>query len=478
MSDQDGTCTLVIFGASGDLSQRKLIPALYNLTAKGLLGSHIRVLGIGRTSFSDEEFRNHVSGEVEQLPGFDDDTWLEFSERMTYLTGSYDDQAMYQELSARLKKQASSPGNHNRLFYLAVPPKVYPEIVQQLGKAGLNRSEHGWTHIIIEKPFGHDLTSAQELNELVHRCFEENQVYRIDHYLGKETVQNILAFRFANFIFDELWGRKYIDHVQITASETGKVDQRAGYYDESGVVRDMLQNHMFQLLALIAMEAPIEMDAKELRDEKVKLLRTIRTPDRSDVVLGQYEGYRQEEGVSQESNTPTYFGLKLFIDNRRWQGVPFYLRSGKAMPSKVTEILVQFNQVVNPIFEKRSGPRSNLISFCIQPDEGIQLSFQLKDPGGPMVTSPVEMDFNYRDLIGDQPLPEAYERLILDAIQGDASLFSRSDEIERAWQLVDELLEQKKQPEVYAPGSWGPASAQKLIQKDGRDWLLSCTPSE
>jgi glucose-6-phosphate 1-dehydrogenase len=287
MPDQDGTCTLVIFGASGDLSQRKLIPALYNLTAKGLLSSHIRVLGIGRTSFSDEEFRSHVSDEVEQLPGFDRETWLEFSERMTYLTGSYDDQAMYQELSARLEKQSSSPGSHNRLFYLAVPPKVYSEIVHQLGQAGLNRSEHGWTHIIIEKPFGHDLTSAQELNELVHRCFEENQVYRIDHYLGKETVQNILAFRFANFIFDELWGRKYIDHVQITAAETGKVDQRSGYYDESGVVRDMLQNHMFQLLALIAMEAPIEMDAKELRDEKVKLLRTIRTPDRSDVVFGQ-----------------------------------------------------------------------------------------------------------------------------------------------------------------------------------------------
>jgi glucose-6-phosphate 1-dehydrogenase len=484
MTGEDGTCTLIIFGASGDLSQRKLIPAVYNLSVNRLVSAHLNILGIGRTSFSDEEFRQHVSDEVKELPAYDSEQWSDFSQRLSYLTGSYDDPHTYQQLATHLQKRTGNGGGqHNRLFYLAVPPKVYPEIIRQLGRAGLNRSEHGWTHLIVEKPFGHDLNSARQLNELVHACFEENQVYRIDHYLGKETVQNILAFRFANFIFDELWGRKYIDHIQITAAETGRVEERSGYYDENGVVRDMLQNHLLQLLAFITMEAPIAMDAKELRDEKVKLLRTIRPPDRSAAVLGQYEGYQSEEGVDPHSQTPTFAALKLFIDNRRWQGVPFYLRSGKALAAKATEISVQFTHVANPIFEKRSGPRSNLISFCIQPDEGIHLNFQLKEPGGEMQTSPVAMNFRYRDLIGNQPLPEAYERLILDAIQGDASLFSRSDEIEQAWELVADLLQQEDTGEhlplqSYPPGTWGPEAADELIRRDGREWLNCCASEE
>jgi glucose-6-phosphate 1-dehydrogenase len=483
MEKDTGTCTLVIFGASGDLSQRKLIPAVYTLALNGLISRQLGILGIGRTSFSNAEFRQSVSTGVESLATFKPDTWDDFSQRLSYLTGSYDDPHTYQALRDHLEAlTGDGEGQHNRLFYLAVPPKVYPEIIKQLGNAGLNMNQHGWTHIVIEKPFGHDLKSARQLNEQVHGCFEEEQVYRIDHYLGKETVQNILAFRFANFIFDEMWGRKYIDHIQITAAETDRVEQRAGYYDENGVVRDMLQNHLLQLLAFITMEAPIEMTAKELRDEKVKLLRTIRPPEPSDSVLGQYAGYSEEEGVDSHSQTPTYVAVKLFIDNRRWQGVPFYLRSGKALADKVTEITVQFTHVANPIFEKRSGPRSNLISFCIQPDEGIQLTFQLKEPGKDMQTAPVAMDFQYSDLIGDQPLPEAYERLILDAIRGDASLFSRSDEIERAWELVDVLLlqgnaDEKTQPLPYSPGSWGPTAAHDLIRQDGRDWLDCCGAS-
>jgi glucose-6-phosphate 1-dehydrogenase len=476
MTGEGGSCTLIIFGASGDLSQRKLIPALFHLSQKGLIGARLRILGTGRTTFSDDAFRHHVSIED------DTDSWNDFAQRLSYLTGSYDDPAAYKELKSRLEAWCDQEdGPHNRLFYLAVPPKVYPEIIRQLASAGLNINEHGWTHVIIEKPFGHDLESARKLNDMVHTCFEENQVYRIDHYLGKETVQNILAFRFANYVFDELWGHHHIDHVQITAAETSRVDQRAGYYDENGVVRDMVQSHLFQLLTLIAMEAPIAMNAQDLRDEKMSLLRTVRPPDPSALILGQYEGYRQEEGVDRQSRTPTYAALKLSIENRRWHGVPFYLRTGKALPVKATEISVQFRQVVNPIFEKRDGPLSNVISFCIQPDEGIHLGFQLKDPGGQMTTSPVIMDFNYRDLIGDQSLPDAYERLILDAIEGDATLFSRSDEVERAWELVEGLLQKEKDStalQSYAPGTWGPDTANALMESEGRSWMQCCGTEE
>jgi glucose-6-phosphate 1-dehydrogenase len=476
MAGEGGSCTLIIFGASGDLSQRKLIPALFRLSQKGLVGAHLRILGVGRTDFSDESFRDHVAVQD------DNGAWTDFAQRLSYLTGSYENPAAYEELKSRLEAWcAQEDGPHNRLFYLAVPPKVYPEIIRQLAKSGLNHSDHGWTHVIVEKPFGHDLESARHLNQMVHTCFEENQVYRIDHYLGKETVQNILAFRFANYVFDELWRHHDIDHVQITAAETSRVDQRAGYYDENGVVRDMVQSHLLQLLTLIAMEAPAAMNAQDLRDEKMKLLRAVREPDPTDLILGQYEGYRQEEGVDPQSLTPTYAALKLFIDNRRWHGIPFYLRTGKALPKKATEISVQFKQVVNPIFEKRHGPLSNVISFCIQPDEGIHLSFQLKDPGGEMTTSPVIMNFRYRDLIGDQPLPDAYERLILDAIQGDATLFSRSDEIELAWELVDVPLQKEQDPtalQSYAQNSWGPGAANALLESEGRSWMLCCGSEE
>jgi glucose-6-phosphate 1-dehydrogenase len=352
-------------------------------------------------------------------------------------------------------------------------------VIRQLGEAGLNHSETGWVRLIVEKPFGHDLESARQLNQEVHEYFDENQVYRIDHYLGKETVQNILAFRFANFIFHEVWGRNYIDHVQIMALEDVGVEQRAGYYDQAGVLRDMVQNHLLQLVALTAMEPPAKMNAKDLRDEKVKVLRAVQPIQMINSVWGQYEGYQDEEGVAPGSTTPTFVALKLAIDNWRWQGVPFYLRTGKNLARKETEITLQFKHVPHLIFLEEDGPLSNRLTICIQPDEGMHLRFELKVPGSEIRTSPVAMDFHYDELFGEKALPDAYERLLLDAIQGDASLFARSDEIELAWELVTPLLkawESEQEPPLqrYAASSLGPDAAQEFIQQDGRAWMGCC----
>jgi len=480
MKAEPQTCALIIFGASGDLTQRKLIPALHSLDCEGRLPSGLRIMGVARTEFTDQEFRERMHKGVAKYGRLEPTSWGNFSERLFYMPGSYDDPETYHRLGECLSSWGQEPETGgNRLFYLATPPQLYPVIVRRLGEAGLNHCSSGWTRIIIEKPFGHDLESAHALNEEVHANFQEEQIYRIDHYLGKETVQNLLAFRFANFIFQELWGRNYVDHVQITAAENVGVENRAGFYDEAGVMRDMVQNHLLQLLALTAMEPPAVMDAKALRDEKVKVLHAVSPITLQDGVWARYEGYRDEEGVAPDSDTPTYVALKLYVNNWRWQGVPFYLRTGKNLARKDTEITLQFKQVPHLIFQDEPQMGANHLSICIQPDEGMHLRFELKVPGAEMRTSPVNMDFHYQDIFGDQALPEAYERLLLDALQGDASLFARSDEIERAWELVDPALKEweslpKPPLAIYEAHSWGPAEADELLRRDGREWAVCC----
>jgi glucose-6-phosphate 1-dehydrogenase len=499
--------TIVIFGASGDLTQRKLIPALYTLYAEDRLPPTFAVLGVARSGFDDAGpdagFREHLrlgARENARVGGGDEETWARFASHLHYCRGDYDDPNTYTELARRLAELdagCKSCGNH--LFYLATPPQLYTTVIVGLGGADLNHpavANDSFTRIIIEKPFGSDLPSAQALNRQMHEVFDESQVYRIDHYLGKETVQNLLAFRFANAIFEPLWNRNYVDHVQITAAETMGVGQRAGYYDASGVLRDVVQNHLLQLLTLVALEPPAAFNAKFLRDEKVKVLEAIR-PMRleavpANTVRGQYRTYRDEPGVARGSMTATFAALLLHVDNWRWQGVPFYLRSGKLLPAKVTEITVQFKAVPHTLFPGGGddGPHANFLSFCIQPDEGMHLRFEAKMPGMGMRMRSVEMDFHFGEEFGQAALPDAYERLLLDAMMGDASLFARADEIELSWGIIDpvqagwdrqstKLTEGWRSDfapplEFYEQGWWGPASAERLLASSGRHWRLGC----
>jgi glucose-6-phosphate 1-dehydrogenase len=479
--------TVIIFGASGDLTQRKLVPALHSLSCEGLLSPNTRVVGVARTPLSDEAFHDRLYGGVDRYARLTPEAgagmcelWPRFAGRHSYMPGGYDDPETYRRLKEKLERPDSRAGTQgNRLFYVATPPALYPVIVEQLGQAGLSRSDWGWVRIIIEKPFGHDLASAQQLNEQVHAAFAEGQVYRIDHYLAKETVQNIMTLRFANAIFEPLWNRNYVDHVQITVAETVGVAHRAGYYDKAGVLRDMFQNHLMQLLTLTAMEPPALFEANALRDEKVKVLRAVRPSPRS--VRGQYRGYREEPGVDPQSQTPTYAALQLLVDNWRWRDVPFYLRSGKQLAAKTTEIAIHFKCVPHLMFPMPPGEEitANALSLCLQPDEGIHLRFEAKEPGAGMRPRSVDMSFHYASDFGPSALPDAYERLLLDAMQGDASLFARADEIEMAWKLVDSVLASWERPDAeplafYDPGTWGPKEADDLLARRGQAWHYGC----
>ncbi len=476
--------TILIFGASGDLTHRKLIPALYNLYQKKRL-PEITILGTSRSEFSHAAFRNRLQAGIQQFSpdSFDEQEWKKFSQRIFYQQGNLKNPEDYQNLSRTLGELENSPSN--RLYYLAISPEFYQEAILNLGKADLvqekETEDSPWTHIVVEKPFGRNLETARELNDTIHEVFSEDQVYRIDHYLGKETAQNILFFRFANTIFEPVWDRRYVDNIQITVAESVDVGHRAGYYDKAGVLRDMFQNHLFQLLSLVAMEAPASFEANAIRNERVKLLRSIRPLEQKDSVLGQYIGYCSTEDVAEFSRTPTYGAVKLYIDNWRWKGVPFYLRSGKALKNKATEITIEFQKPPHLMFGL-SDPGEltpNILSICIQPDEGIHLKFQAKVPDSEQDMQAVDMEFHYQRFFEGVKLPDAYERLLSEAIEGDPSLFTRRDGIETAWQIIDPLIQawedrSSQDLAVYDPGTWGPPEAEQLIQADGHRWRMNC----
>jgi glucose-6-phosphate 1-dehydrogenase len=482
-------CAIVMFGASGDLAKRKLLPALLDLAVHGCLAPRFRLVGFARTQMTDEKFQSSTE---QALPRKDDDgKRRDFLKHLEYFTGDYDDQESFRRLAQRLEeidRQGQLGGN--RLFYLSTPPDVYLHVIEQLGRAGLAKpkSKDSWTRIIVEKPFGHDGASARALNEKVLRVFDESQVYRIDHYLGKETVQNLLVFRFGNGIFEPLWNRNYIDHVQITASESLGVERRAAFYESAGALRDMIQSHVLQLTSIVAMEAPATFGATSVRNEKIKILQSIRpfTPQTIEkfIVRGQYgpgnidgkdvPGYRQEPGVKPDSTTETFVALKLLVDNWRWSGIPFYLRTGKRLAKPETEIAIQFKKAPHAIFQG-SQVEPNSLVMNIQPDEGISLSFGAKPPGSEMHIRPVTMDFRYKQAFAAGSR-EAYATLINDCIRGDATLFDRADSVEAAWALVDPILDAWRDSASasrfpnYAAGSAGPEAAHDLLASEGRSW--------
>lgn len=486
-------CAMVIFGASGDLTHRKLMPALYALTRMQRLPPTFQVIGVADSSWTSEEFRQEMRKALEQFAGgVDDAVWESFAARMQFLPGTFDHPELFQKLAAMLRALPQTGGNV--LFYLATPPSLIAPLSDQLARAGLNQfTPQGWTRIIVEKPFGRDLATARALNQHLHKVFHEPQIFRIDHYLGKETVRNIIVFRFANGIFEPIWNRRYIDHVQITVAESIGIERRGRYYEEAGALRDMVQNHLMQVLSIVGMEAPVRFEAEAVRDEKIKLIRSIRpllplgAADYAGVaVRGQYgpgfvngevaAGYRQEANVAPDSNRETFVALKLQIENWRWAGVPFYLRSGKRLPKRVSEVAIQFKSPPFLMFQDGypQSIQANVLVIRIQPDEGISLRFEAKVPGTDMRLRPVKMDFQYGTSFGE-PQPEAYETLLLDAMLGDGMLFARYDMVEAAWALTTPLLEsweadQAKDFPNYAAGSWGPEAAEEFMRRDGREW--------
>ena len=478
-------CCIVIFGASGDLTARKLVPALYNLYKVGRLGKHFSVLGVARTGLSDDEFRQKMH---EALIKFEQASGPEleaFCEHLYYQAVNTSDALDYAKLLPRLDELHDKYGSSgNTLYYLSTPPSLYGVIPECLAAHGLNTEEFGWKRIIVEKPFGYDIETAKALDIQIHRFFEEHQIYRIDHYLGKETVQNLLVLRFANGLFEPLWNRNFIDYVEITGAESIGVEERGGYYDGSGAMRDMLQNHLLQVLAMVAMEPPAIINATSMRDEVAKVLHCLHPLSaenvKNDVVLGQYVagtvdgeqvvGYLEEKGVPPDSSTETFIALKCEIDNWRWAGVPFYVRSGKRLPTRVTEIVIHFKTTPHPVFSQ-NAPENKLI-IRIQPDEGISMRFGLKKPGAGFEAKEVSMDFSYADLASTNLLT-AYERLLLDAMKGDATLFARTDAVHACWRFVQPILDYKAahgRVYEYESGSWGPTEADKLIARHGKLW--------
>jgi glucose-6-phosphate 1-dehydrogenase len=489
-------CTIVIFGASGDLTARKLIPALFHLFIEKQLPKPIRVVGFARREKTHESWRNEMGEALKKFSrtkNIDAAQWQEFAKNLFYCQGEFGDEKAYRGLAQQLASSENEQLQKNLLFYLSTSPSQFAEVVEHLSRARLlvkNESAKVWQRVVVEKPFGHDLSSAQELNAELTRYAHERQIYRIDHYLGKETVQNILMFRFSNAVFEHVWNRECVDHVQITVSEKLGVGSRGGYYEEAGALRDMVQNHLLQVLALVAMEPPVTLEAECVRDEKVKLLKAIRQllPIQvgGNVVRGQYaEGkldgqpriaYRKEVKVRPDSNVETFVAARFLIDNWRWSGVPFYLRTGKNLPLSASEVRVQFRPTPNVLFAAQCGPKldANAITLRLQPNEGISLRFNGKIPGTSMQLRPVRMHFSYDSEFGAYT-PEAYERLLLEAIAGDATLFIRRDEVETAWRIVDPIreawaAESFKESEFYPAGTWGPQASEDLLEKHGHSW--------
>jgi glucose-6-phosphate 1-dehydrogenase len=494
-------CVMTIFGASGDLTSRKLMPSLYDLAVRTPLPPGFSIIGVSRREWSDDGFRASMKDAVKEFSTvpFSDDSWESFARGLFYVQGNFDDPVTYAKLSERVAEVDQERGaSGNQLFYLATPPSFYEHIVRNLGESGLARRQEiysnpteGWTRIVVEKPFGHELSSARKLNAALNAVVAESQVYRIDHYLGKETVQNVLAFRFANILFEPVWNRHYVDQVQITVAESLGVENRATYYEEAGALRDMVQSHILQLLSVVAMEPPALFNGDALRDEKVKVLRSVVPPHieaiGDSVVRGQYgpgfiagtdvPGYREEDGVRTDTRTETFVALKLEIDNWRWNGVPFYIRTGKRLPRRVTEIAIQFKSVPHLMFKLTDGLSlpPNVLTMRIQPDEGITLRVAAKVPGAGTKLQPVRMDFDYGASFG-QAGPDAYVRLLLDAMLGDPTLFARDDEIDAAWTLMQSILDGWARAPASVPlptyeaGTWGPVEAELLLANDKRTW--------
>lgn len=476
--------TKVIFGASGDLTSRKLIPALFRQFERGRLPKDTRIVGVSRSAFSDDEWRTQLTESTAKFlkSDFDTSMWTEFAKHIYYSPGDINSTDDFATLGKRLTE---IEGGHktDRVYYVSTMPQLYETAIAQLGKTGLADDSHGARRIVLEKPFGTDLATARQLNQALTKVFREDQVYRIDHYLGKETVQNILVMRFGNAIFEPLWNRNYIDNVQITVAEEVIIGRRADYYDRSGVLRDMFQNHLFQLMMVTAMECPVKFTANQVRDEKVKVLRAVRPMKGGDFadcgVRGQYEGYSQEAGVAHESPTETFAALRLYIDNWRWKGVPFFLRSGKGLSCRTTQIVIQFREPPHILFGdgKKSKPLANQLVIQIQPAEGIQIHFQSKVPDQDMRLLESALDFRFDS--SKKEMPDAYQRLLLDALMGDASLFARSDEVELAWQIIDPIIAAWRSPaspsmHTYPVGGWGPDASTAWMEAQGRHWFDVC----